>query len=214
MIRITAATTEDAIEQALDQFRVPREALQFRIDRSEEDYLLDDRGVREITIMAWVRPEYAADLAHDFLQKLVHEMGFASEVRTQMRDDRILCFMASPSSSVLIGKNGATLDAIQYLITRMATRGGRILPPIVVDIENYKERKVTRLERIAKRMAQKVIAERQEIALPPMGAGDRKIVHTALKDFTGVKTYSRGHEGERCVVIAPHFDSDGPDREI
>lgn len=201
-LRITAASTDQAVASALERLRVPREALQFRIDRSEEEYLLEDQRPRETTIVAWVKPDYVGDLARDFLQKLVHHMGFAAEVRVQLKEDRVMCLMASPSSSVLIGKNGSTLEALQYLTTRVATKGGRVLPPIVVDVESYKERKINRLERIAKRTAQKVLAEGHEIALPPMSAADRKIVHTALKDVAGVKTFSQGQEGERCVVIA------------
>jgi spoIIIJ-associated protein len=213
-IRVTAATTEEAIEEALEQLRIPREALQFRIDRSEEEYLLDDHRPREVALIAWVRPEYVANLARDFLQKLVHLMGFAAEVRVQAGEERIAVLMASPGSSILIGKNGSTLDAIQYLVTRMAGRGGRVLPPIVVDIESYKERKISRLERIARRTAQKVVAEQHEIALPPMTAGDRKIVHTALKDYQGIKTYSQGVEGDRSVVIAPESSPAKGDEEI
>jgi spoIIIJ-associated protein len=111
--------------------------------------------------------------------------------------------LASPDSNVLIGKNGATLDAIQYVVTRTVARGGRVLPPIIVDIENYKERKIMRLERVARRAAQRATAEQEEVALDPMSPSDRKIVHTALKNFEGVKTFSRGAEGERFVVISP-----------
>jgi spoIIIJ-associated protein len=201
-IRVTAATVEEAIDQAVERLRVPREALDYRIDRSEDEYLLEHHEAEGKTILAWIQPDYIADMARDFIQHLVHRMGFAAEVRCQVREDRITIRMASPNSSVLIGKNGSTLDAIQYVVTRMAARGGRALPPIVVDIENYKERKISRLERIAKRTAQKVVADGGEVALQPMSAADRKIVHTALKDFEGVKTFSRGTEGDRCVVIA------------
>jgi len=202
-IHITAPTCEEAIERALERLRIPREALEYRIDRSEEEYLLDNARVNETTIIAWIKPSYVAEQARELLQKLVHLMGFAAEVRAQASEDRVMIKMASPSSGVLIGRNGATLDAIQYLVTRMVAHGGRVLPPIIVDIENYKERKISRLERMARRTAQKVAAEKREIALQPMSASERKIIHTALKDFEGVKTFSRGAEGERCVVIAP-----------
>jgi len=213
-IRVTAATVEVAIEEALDKLRIPREALQYRIDRTEEEYMLDDHRPQEIALIAWVRPEYVANMSRDFLQKLIHLMGFAAEVRVQAGEERIAIQMASPGSSVLIGKNGSTLDAIQYLVTRMAGRGGRVLPPIVVDIESYKERKTSRLERIAKRTAQKVVAEQREIALPAMTSSDRKIVHTALKDFKGIKTYSQGIEGDRGVVIAPESGTPKGDEEM
>jgi spoIIIJ-associated protein len=88
------------------------------------------------------------------------------------------------------------------------------VPPIMVDIENYKERKCTRLERIARRMAQKVLAENHEIALPAMTAADRKIIHTALKDFQGVTTYSQGPEGDRYVVVAPGHPPAEVEKEI
>ena len=202
-IRVTAATVEEAVDLAIERLGIPREALEYRVDRSEEEYLLDDRREREKTILAWIQPEYVTGQARDFLQRLIHKMGFAAEIRTQILEDRIMIRMSSPSSSVLIGKNGSTLDAIQFLVTRKVAKGGRVVPPIIVDIESYKERKISRLERIARRTAQKVVDEQQEIALDLMSPGDRKIVHTALKDFQGIKTFSRGAEGERCVVITP-----------
>jgi len=206
-IRLSAPTTEQAMQCALEQLRIPKEALQYQIDRSEEEYLLDDRRPRDTTIVAWISPEFLADQARDALQRMVHLMGFPCEVRSEVGEERITIRMGSPNSSVLIGKNGATLEAIQYLVTRMIGKGGRVLPPIIVDVENYKERKITRLERIAKHMAQKALADHKEIVLQPMGAADRKIIHTALKDFRGVKTFSRGAEGDRCVVIAPEEET-------
>ncbi|MCX8037764.1 MAG: KH domain-containing protein [Candidatus Sumerlaeia bacterium] len=213
IVRVTAATTEEALRQAIERLRVPREALQYRVDRSEEEYLLDDKRPRETTIVAWVKPDYIAEIVRDYLQKLMYYMGYIAEVRVQPEEDRIVAKLASPASSVLIGKNGQTLDAIQYMATRVACKGGRVAPSVVVDIEDYKERKISRLERLARRTAQKVVAEGHEVALPPMSAADRKIVHTALKDFKGVKTYSEGREGQRCVIVAPasHVEETEPE---
>jgi spoIIIJ-associated protein len=213
-ISVTAATHDKALAMALEQLHITREALQYRVDRSEEEYLLDTHRPTEVTVIAWIRPEYVADQVRDFLQKLTYQMGFTVEVRMKLLEDRIMALMASPSSSILIGKNGSTLDAIQYLTTRVASRGGRVVPPIMVDIENYKERKCTRLERIARRTAQKVLAENHEIALPAMTAADRKIIHTALKDFQGVTTYSQGPEGDRYVVVAPGHPPAEVEKEI
>lgn len=203
IVRVTAASTEEAVRQAMERLRVPREALQYRIDRSEEEYLLDDKRPRDTTIVAWVKPDYIAEIVRDYLQKLMYFMGYIAEVRVPPEEDRITVKLASPASSVLIGKNGQTLEAIQYMVTRVASKGGRLAPSVVVDIEDYKERKISRLERLARRTAQKAVAENHEIALPPMRAADRKIIHTALKDFKGVRTYSEGPEGERRVIIAP-----------
>jgi spoIIIJ-associated protein len=209
-IRVSAPSAEQAVDLALKQLQIPRDALQYRVDHSEEEYLLDDRrSAREVSVIAWIRPEYLASLAREMLQKLIHMMGFLSEIRTEITDERIIVRLGSPNSNVLIGKNGSTLDAIQYLIMRMVGRGGRVLPPIIIDVESYKERKIMRLERIAKRTAQKVADEGHEIVLQPMAAGDRKIIHTALKNFRGIKTFSQGPEGDRCVVIAPATESEG-----
>jgi spoIIIJ-associated protein len=201
-IRLTAATVDQAITQALERLRIPRDALDYRVDLSEEEYLLAHQETQEKSIIAWIKPEYVADIARDFVRQLIYTMGFSAEVRVQVLKDRVTIRLASANSSVLIGKNGTTLDAIQYLVTRMMSRGGRAIPPLVVDIENYRERKISRFERIAKRFAQKVLAEGGEIAMQPMSAADRKIVHTVLKDIEGVKTFSRGVEGDRCVIIA------------
>jgi spoIIIJ-associated protein len=70
-------------------------------------------------------------------------------------------------------------------------------------VENYKERRHAHLEREAKSAASKVVETGKEIVLEPMPAGDRKIIHNLLESFEGVRTYSRGPEGQRQVIVAP-----------
>jgi spoIIIJ-associated protein len=123
-------------------------------------------------------------------------------VRTELAGNVIKVNLATKDGSILIGRKGEILEALQHIVNRMMNRGGRELPFVLLDVENYRERRHAHLEREAKSAANKVVETGKEIVLEPMPAGDRKIIHNFLKSLEGVRTYSRGREGERQVIVA------------
>jgi spoIIIJ-associated protein len=105
--------------------------------------------------------------------------------------------------SLLIGRHGQTLEAIQEL-TRMAV--GRRLDQrvrIIVDVEDYRKRREARLEEHARELAERVRDEGREEELEPMNSYERKLVHDAVAAVEGVETESRGVDPDRYVVIRP-----------
>ncbi len=105
---------------------------------------------------------------------------------------------------VLIGKHGQTLDAIQYLTSLVATKDHHGLNRyhIVVDVENYRDRRADTLKALAKRMAEKAKYDRQKVRLEPMSAMERKVIHMALAKEEGIITDSEGQEPFRYVTIS------------
>lgn len=102
----------------------------------------------------------------------------------------------------LIGYRGATINALQTLASAVANKNSKSKIMVIVDVGNYKEKRVQTLEELADKMAQRVIRTNKSITLDPMTAYERKVIHTKLQSSDKVKTFSKGEEPHRRIVIA------------
>jgi spoIIIJ-associated protein len=102
---------------------------------------------------------------------------------------------------LLIGKHGATIDAVQVLATAIAARGADERINVVVDAAGYRDRRRRTLEAVAVRSAEEALREGRRVELEPMSAAERRLVHERLKDYEGVSTVSEGEEPHRYVVV-------------
>lgn len=148
--------------------------------------------------------EDAGEVAREFLQELLATMGF--EAAVEVSEDGQGSYrldVAGPGLSVVIGRQGQTLGALQYLVTLVVNKrvGRRVR--LVVDAEGYRTRREEALKETACNWAQQVKETGQECVLDPMSAFDRRIVHTALAEDPDIFTYSEGDDPNRCVVISP-----------
>ena len=148
--------------------------------------------------------EEADDPVADLLFEIVSRMGFQDiDIEWEEREDHVRYFVEGGDLGALIGRHGSTLEALQYLVGVINSRRGLVEHKIIVDIEGYRERRESRLRRMAQRTASEAIREGQEIAMEPMPAGDRRVIHLALSSNAAVTTYSEGEEPDRCVIVAP-----------
>ena len=118
-------------------------------------------------------------------------------------EDEIRLEIEGPDAGRIIGKRGAVLEAIQYLTTRVAHRPGEPRRHVAVDAEGYRARHEDQLAEMAKKLGERVAAEGKIITFDPMNARDRRIVHMALREVTGVRTESSGEGPDRRVQIIP-----------
>jgi spoIIIJ-associated protein len=151
-------------------------------------------------------PQTARSL--DFVKKLVAGMQMDAEVTLAPDDgegseDEIRMEIEGPDAGRIIGKRGAVLEAIQYLTSRIAHRPGEPRKHVAVDAEGYRARHEDQLGEMARRLGERVAAEGKVITFDPMNARDRRVVHMALKDVTGVRTESNGEGPDRRVQIIP-----------
>ena len=102
----------------------------------------------------------------------------------------------------IIGRRGETLDAIQQLTSYTVNRGASKRVRIHVDAEGYRAKREESLQRLAVKVAGKVIKYRKNMTLEPMNAYERHVIHTALQNYKGVTTYSTGVEPNRRTVVA------------
>lgn len=151
-----------------------------------------------------------AALAGEMLLQIITLMGFEARVDTQWRDadaitdDRHLLLSAHGDNiSALIGRRGETLENLQYLLRLMVNQKMHRWLNIIVDVEEFRAKRVEHLTRLAQRMADQVAETNRSFALEPMPPNERRIVHLALRDNDQVFTESTGEGERRKVTIFP-----------
>jgi spoIIIJ-associated protein len=144
--------------------------------------------------------------AHESLQKILSLAKLeVTAVIGRVTNEEVTLDLEGPDASLLIGRHGQTLDALQYLLLVIVS-SGRPAPPdlrITVDVEGYRLRRIETLTRYALSLAAQVRETNEEAVLEPLNPLERRIVHTALVDDPYVQTYSEGFGQDRHIVISP-----------
>lgn len=145
-----------------------------------------------------------ADVADEFMRGLIGAFGVAGEVAVRIEDDVVLVDVEGDDLGILVGPKGVTLRAIEDLVRTVVQRrtdghGARIH----VDVAGYQAKRRAALDKFATDLAGRVLESGQELALEPMPASDRKVVHDTIAAIDGVSTISEGEEPRRRVVIRP-----------
>lgn len=143
------------------------------------------------------------ELAAKVLREILERMGVDAEVSAFDDGERIILDAHGSESGLVIGKKGATLDALQYLVNRIVFKKPGESAGITVDAEGYRGRREDSLTDLARRLAEKAIRSGRPVPVEPMNAHDRRVVHMALADHPEVTTESEGEGMARRVVIFP-----------
>lgn len=133
-----------------------------------------------------------------FLQELLKD-DYKYEVRIEKFD--ILVNIDGKNINHLIGYRGETINALQTIISSVANKKSSSKIKVFVDIAGYKERRIKTLEELAEKISKTVIRTGKAITLEPMTAYERKIIHTKLQENNKVKTFSKGEEPHRRIVV-------------
>jgi spoIIIJ-associated protein len=129
----------------------------------------------------------------EFTKKMIEGMGYACEVAVLFREEKKVGIrIDSEHASIIIGKKGKNLDALQLLVNVYAGRLGREDTRIILDSENYRIRREEALVRLAYDTAEQVRRTRQSVLLEPMNPFERRIIHTTLNDIVDIETKSEG----------------------
>src|SRR5699024_9090161 len=137
------------------------------------------------------------------LKTIDNHMGVEIEIETIVEEKRVYFDLSGEKIAILIGKRGKTLNAIQYLTQLCINKEGRKFHSVIVDAEGYRNRREETLKELAEKMASKAIRIDGKVALEPMPAYERKIIHSSLQKSDEVDTYSDGVEPHRYIVIQP-----------
>lgn len=139
----------------------------------------------------------------NYLKEVIENMGLEVSFEVINRDDRTTIKMYSSNDPILIGKNGQTIKALETLVKQKIQNETGIYYKISLDVSNYKDKIVKRLEMLGKATAKEVIRTKIPVALDNMTSYERRIIHNVLTDFKGVTSESEGEEPNRHIVIKP-----------
>ena len=167
--------------------------------------------VGEVDLEAWRRdaeelPDDPAERVRALVSRVCQSIGLRASVDIEEGEEEIRATVNGPDLGLLIGKHGATIDALQHIAARAAFRGSEDRKQVVVDAAGYRERREAALCRSADRAAADALSYRRPVELEPMSPLERKVVHMHLRDRVDVDTHSEGDEPERRVVVTPVRD--------
>lgn len=149
-----------------------------------------------------MEPKEAEAIVTSVIKEITAAMGVETEVTAWEDEQGMHVDVWGDDVGLIIGRRGTTLDAIQALCAAALGHGGGLRPRIILDIENYKQRRRETLTERALKLAEMVRGSGRSLKMDPMSAEERKIVHEALKDDPNVETWSEGDEPDRRVVIS------------
>ncbi|MBA3691519.1 MAG: protein jag [Actinobacteria bacterium] len=209
----SGSTVEEAVEAALADLGVSEQEVRVEVVQEPKAGFLGV-GAQEAIVKVRLASggqdldmdalEEQADTAADFVDELLAKMGIDATAEPILVNDHMYVDIVGDDEddmALLIGRHGATLDAIQEL-TRMVV--GRRLDErcrIMVDVEDYRKRREDRLVERAQQVARKVLETGSDEVLDPMNPYERKLVHDAVAELGGLETSSQGEEPNRSVVI-------------
>jgi spoIIIJ-associated protein len=216
-----AATIQEAKRKALDQLRkvvpyVHEADVEFLVQEEGSKGGFFGRGKSEARVEARLRPPGervggdappGAEVLREFVQTTVGLMGIEAHVVASEVGEALKADISGDDLGLLIGRHGATIDALQYISSIVVNGDRRDRRQVIVDAEGYRERREVALSSLAERTAQKVARESAAVVLKPMTAAERKVVHLHLKDDPRVETASEGNEPFRAVVVSPKRSS-------
>jgi len=138
------------------------------------------------------------------LQGFLTAAGLSAEAAVEtLTETSVTIAITGDDAPLLVGGNGQTLDALQYLLMLMTNKSRDQRLRITIDADGYRARREKKLTDFAMELAAQVAANSEEAVTDPMNPMDRRIIHTALVDHPDVETYSEGDEPNRYVVISP-----------
>jgi spoIIIJ-associated protein len=146
--------------------------------------------------------EQQAGVAKEFVEGLIGAFGLEGAVATRIDEDILYVDITGEQTEALIGPRGSVMQAILELTRTVIQRKTFGAPRMRIDISGYAERRREALNIYARKLAEKVMAEGGEVMLEAMNPADRKVVHDAVSEIEGVRSFSEGEDPQRSVVIA------------
>ncbi len=137
------------------------------------------------------------------LKKSIELICLGEEVKIDTDSKELKLSVRGNDLGIAIGRDGKNMQALEYIINLIGKRKKLLCRNVIIDIKDYRKKKISNIKKTAVIMAKKAISEGRKIALKPMGAYERKMIHNLLAKFKDVTTRSRYEEPNRCIIIYP-----------
>lgn len=227
-------TKEEALEKALQELQTTIDKVKVEYDEQKSGGLFGFLAKKEIRVKVTLLDEESfvensfietentsedskndyeeadftvqVERARVFLTEVFESIGIQDiEIKITMNDDTMAIEVFGEEASKLIGRRGDSLDALQMLTSLAVNKGELKYARVILDIENYREKREESLRKYAQKMARQATKQRRIVRLEPMNPYERRIIHSSLQDDRYVKTYSEGKDPYRKVVIEPKY---------
>ncbi len=195
-------TVDEAIETALKELNTNKDSVNITVlEEAQKGFL--GIGGKNAKVEVSIK-EDDATRASEFLSGLFDIMKVPATCEVKENGDKILIEILTTTPTSIIGYRGEVLDALQTLASATANIGNTEYKKVVVNCENYREKREETLKNLALRIADKAVKYGKSFSLEPMNPFERKVIHSALTDNENVKTESQGEEPNRFVVVVPN----------
>ena len=191
-------TEEEVITSALTKLDVTKEEIIYKVEKIHTGLLKKE----SVKVYIYKLTDIV-EFLKDYIKNLTQSMGLDVTFETKIREQQITIKMFSNNNKILIGHNGQTLSALTTICKQVVMNETKSYPYLILDVENYKEKQVKYLERLAKNIAREVKYTHEPVELENMNSYERRVIHNILTDNNYVYTESVGEEPNRHVVIKP-----------
>jgi spoIIIJ-associated protein len=204
-IEIEGKSVEEAIETACQRLNLPADELEIEIVSrgSSGIFGIGTRKARILVVPKQRSDDDSLREAKEILENILTHIHVPANVEASWEDNQISLDISSNGSGLLIGKRGQTLQSLQYIVNKMYNKHASKKIHIVVDTENYRERRRRALTEVALRLGNRAKKSGKPTSSSPLSAYDRRIIHLALKEDHQVRTKSKGEGALRKVVVFP-----------
>jgi spoIIIJ-associated protein len=199
IVEKSAKTVQEAIDSALEELGADINDVEVEVLEEGNKGIF---GIRSKSAKVRVTLKSSRlDEAVQFLEDILSKMNVDVNIDKFEDEDSIQLKITGKDSGIIIGRRGETLDALQYLTSLVVNKKTDDYKRIILDIENYRQKREETLVKLAERLAERVIRYRKNVTLEPMNPYERRIIHSTLQSNEMVETHSIGEEPNRKVVI-------------
>jgi spoIIIJ-associated protein len=230
MVEKSAKTVEEAVIAALEELNVAREKVDIEVLEQPTKGIFGILGNKLAKVRVTVKEEKPAakpiekkeekkvelkpirvtdytlekEKARKFLRDVLESMDIKAEIRVRDTNEGLYINLAGPKMGVIIGRRGQTLDSLQYLVSLVVNKDKDrdSFVKVILDTEDYRKKREETLERLARRLAERVQKTGKKVELEPMNPYERRIIHSALQEYADITTFSEGEEPFRKVIIS------------
>ena len=192
---------KEILAKALEDLEVTEDEVVYYVTKTKGGLLK-----KEVVTLHVATLKMITEFIKEYLTNLTKDMGLEVSFESKIREKQITIKMYSDNNSILIGKNGQTLQALTTVLKQIVYNEVKTYPYLILDVENYKEKQVKYLERLAKNIAKEVAQTKNEVALENMNSYERRVIHNILSENKKEYTIIEGEEPNRHVVVKPKED--------
>lgn len=194
MKKYSAKTLDEAIKNACTDLDIETEDLIYEVEEEK-------KGLFKKAVISVYEVADIIEYAENYIKDVINGIGLETSLKTFYRDGVAKILIETNKNSLLIGKNGATLQSLNELVKLACNTKFKRKIRILLDIGDYKDKKYHRVISEAKKAAKEVMKTHVDIKLTPMTPDERKKVHNALSSYKNIKTESVGDGKDRAIVI-------------